>query len=760
VEKMEFQNLKKTILSLLVLSLVAACNTVSPVINTSPEYNSMKGINKTASLYSITGKAEFPDSNKFSTKAAIDNVAKQSTVSIIRPSDYVTLATGLTDASGNFTINPDAGFNPAENEVFILEAVRRTSFTLQDLMSVRTYIQWKGTGWESITTPTIKIDAKTTALSVIASFNTGTINPANLINKINIVNGVSILQDINTEVTAQVITDTEVMVNAVLAENRDPFDFINKSGNSYVLRTPTPIVMPFTKEGVIYRIGDDFEGSIVKYYLSDLDGNRIDLTQTINMNNTAYHTLSEDRKRVYFVRNTSPEDRGIYSVDVNGQNLVKQIPDITVLDRSLNRTKFLYYNNKKIFISDRNLNNRVELTAGYTIGNLFGNYKSLDRQKSVFLDNGNGIYILDWTGVPSLVKVSNMPSSWSFESLTWSADSQRFLIVGNGTNGRTIFVINANGTFGQEIPINNITDEQIFNPRPVANGTKVVFQSGSYNGGISKSYIADSNGTTDLTTITATPGKHTYISSQGVSKDGTKVVMSVRTVTPACSFDWEAPPPNSTWDLYILDNLSGTPTAQKVVSDIVTPDYNFVDMCEPGNYGIYNYFAPNSAYFVFNKSFNSGEFYRMDSNGSNPVMISSNGTFAFYTDSGSKLFYRTGGNLWSANADGTGNANLNVGSGSSLWTSYDAYPNVTEPYLLYGPNGLYTVDRNSGNVTNLNLSGYDGGYPKWSPDGTKIITEGDELRLFNLTNNTSINLSNSPNTQEYGAQTKWGLFNP
>jgi hypothetical protein len=234
---MKRRQVKLSSISLLtILSLLGACQPQNTVVLPPKTINSEKQINNTQ----VKGTVEFPEkSNGLSIKATTTDISTQSTVSIIYPPGHPTLAnktaaSGLTDGSGTFIINPAGTFTPATNDTFVLEAAKRIGGVGQDDMTLRTYIKWNGTGWDSMTTPGIKINSKTTALAIIAGYNTGTITASDTINKI--VNGTP--QSVGS-VTAQTITDVAALVTTLLTNNFDPVQYIGLSNGSYVILTPT-----------------------------------------------------------------------------------------------------------------------------------------------------------------------------------------------------------------------------------------------------------------------------------------------------------------------------------------------------------------------------------------------------------------------------------------------------------------------------------------------------------------------------------------
>lgn len=232
--------LKIALISMMALMLTNSCNAQFPVnTKTNSEnvnFDSNKSVyliagialfpNPSNSLYQRESQKEVPSPSPFSTKADITTVAPNATVSVIYPANHATtpnktIATGLTDTYGNFIINPSASFVPSTNEIFILEAAKRIGSIGNYLITIRTYIKWNGTSWNSITTPNIFINDKTTALTIIDE-NNAAIVPLDTIGKIAVSGGSSTPSAVGT-VTVQTILDVAGLVNTVLSDNLDPF---------------------------------------------------------------------------------------------------------------------------------------------------------------------------------------------------------------------------------------------------------------------------------------------------------------------------------------------------------------------------------------------------------------------------------------------------------------------------------------------------------------------------------------------------------
>jgi hypothetical protein len=310
---MKNNNINVSAISLLaVFALVTACHTPNTIDN---KVN--PGIIGTLnSKTRLSGKAEFPGEKGFATKANVEVISSEATVSLIYAPNHPTnpnktVATGLTDSNGNFTIIPSATFTPALNEFFIIEAVKRVGRGGNAPLTVSTFVRWNGNSWDSITTPELKINSKTTAITIIAGYNLNTINMGTTINAI--VNDIP--QNINGLAPVETINSVADLVNIVLSNNYDPVQYIRFQGGQYVIVDPAPVVIstpgpdptpeatPATGE---FRInttttGDQAQGKIAM----DNDGDFVvawmskDGTDTVS---GYYGTYSHDSKGIFAQR--------------------------------------------------------------------------------------------------------------------------------------------------------------------------------------------------------------------------------------------------------------------------------------------------------------------------------------------------------------------------------------------------------------------------------------------------------------------------
>lgn len=233
----------KNKLILLILSVtLSSCGTGTSVIST-------KAGNAKTNFLSVSkpqpadpktllkGKVDFGSS--FKIKANIDP-GEQVIVSLLHipyqgAKDMTTALSGVTNPDGSFVLSPanNAAINDFGDglilnygEVYILEAMKRISSQASEIITLRTYVRWSENGWESITTPSLVINAFTTAVTIITSNNSGNLIPYYTIGLIDnstqppIINPYGIL----TSETVNQVNDT---VNKALNDNVDPVAVIN-----------------------------------------------------------------------------------------------------------------------------------------------------------------------------------------------------------------------------------------------------------------------------------------------------------------------------------------------------------------------------------------------------------------------------------------------------------------------------------------------------------------------------------------------------
>lgn len=171
-------------------------------------------------------------SNRFKIKSVLD--VTESTLSLITtyndPTPNKTIATGLTQANGNFIIDLNS-ISLTTNSIYILEASKRNN---NKISALRTYVKWTGAEWESITGKDIIINEKTTALAIISSL-TGFL-PDDLISKLVVNQDMLTINDISDSTNQKIISkkDIEMVSNevfGVLIGDKDPIALIKYDSN-------------------------------------------------------------------------------------------------------------------------------------------------------------------------------------------------------------------------------------------------------------------------------------------------------------------------------------------------------------------------------------------------------------------------------------------------------------------------------------------------------------------------------------------------
>jgi hypothetical protein len=188
----------------------------------------------------IRGIVEFPA--VYRTRAGIDQVAKNATVSFIDPDRNQTLGTALTDTVGAFTLNflP----KPTLGQMYYVEAVKglNSNAVGSDAARVRTLIRWSGTKWEPLNTgPTLFLSKSTTALCAIASLRHLSVSDQDkLVGKLDLgtPSGASpdTFREAGTVVTVAEFLAVRDLVDTALASDADPLDAVTYTGITYQLK--------------------------------------------------------------------------------------------------------------------------------------------------------------------------------------------------------------------------------------------------------------------------------------------------------------------------------------------------------------------------------------------------------------------------------------------------------------------------------------------------------------------------------------------
>lgn len=177
----------------------------------------------------------------YATQATAAQLVSYATVTLLDGSNQV-VATGLTDASGAFSLNPFVTWTPTTNAVYVLDALKSFDRTNDRAgLRFRTLVSWDGSQWRSLSGTTaspsggagVLLSASTTALAAIQSLRArsgsallATLDPA------------TAAFTETDGVTASEVTTVTALVNQALLANLDPIAYLKyaSSDGSYALK--------------------------------------------------------------------------------------------------------------------------------------------------------------------------------------------------------------------------------------------------------------------------------------------------------------------------------------------------------------------------------------------------------------------------------------------------------------------------------------------------------------------------------------------
>jgi len=148
------------------------------------------------------------------------------TVSLLDTSNNV-VATGTTDGSGNFNLNPFVSWTPTSGAVYALELTKRFESNNEgSLLRMRTLVSWSGTQWASISGTTasasggsgVLINSGTTAIAAIQSLRA--LTASNMLGSLDPNSGT--FTPGSTGIAATDFTTVKGMVGSDLAADLDP----------------------------------------------------------------------------------------------------------------------------------------------------------------------------------------------------------------------------------------------------------------------------------------------------------------------------------------------------------------------------------------------------------------------------------------------------------------------------------------------------------------------------------------------------------
>lgn len=206
----------------------------------------------------LTGRVDF-SGDSIRTQAITGDVVNLATVALIETSAGVTVRTGLTDTSGNFSL--PFSLPPASGSTYVLEAFRGLNSHLpgNEAPRFRTVVTYRNPGWSSITNADpsgrVVLNSLTTAIALVAGLHPGDLPYGNTLGMVN----ASVTPPALTGSPAPPPTHPALeLVNlsndvlAILANNGDPVAYTDavKPRVDSVTPTTAPAYAPVTIRGV------------------------------------------------------------------------------------------------------------------------------------------------------------------------------------------------------------------------------------------------------------------------------------------------------------------------------------------------------------------------------------------------------------------------------------------------------------------------------------------------------------------------------
>ncbi len=496
------KNLKKNISKISILfTLVTLMSCQSPDINRLS--NDIKINSSLKSKYNITGKSEFPlnSTNSFKTKADITQVASKATISLIYTNDHptspnVTIITGLTDSNGNFSLDPSSFFSPAVNDVFLLESSKRIGSAGNSLITVRTYVRWSGSNWESISFPQnlgVKVNSKTTSITLIDALN-NTISSNECINKLDVSSNPSVVSDIGTVLSTEIERISDI-VNTLISSNEDPTRFITFKNGKYSSVRPENIGRSTLIDTKYCPSCDLKNEDFSNLNLDNSDLSNADLSNSnlsiVNLNNSNLSNSNLFNTNLNFLDAKNSNFSGVnftnsiltnaYFVGSNLSNAIGlnvrsfktfNLTNVNLSGVNLSGSDFSTSNLTNTDFTNANLSN-VNFSEAVLTGTIFTNVdlsNDIWTDKSICLSNSIGV-------CNSELKINTYTNGIQINPKVAVDSSNSFIVVwqgeGNGDdNGIFAQRFNSSGVAqGSELKINTYTTGIQSNPEIVVDST-------------------------------------------------------------------------------------------------------------------------------------------------------------------------------------------------------------------------------------------------------------------------------------------------
>ncbi|MEK7431499.1 MAG: pentapeptide repeat-containing protein [Cyanobacteriota bacterium] len=145
------------------------------------------------------------------------------------------IATSVTDNNGNFVLDLGNNFEPKKNDIFVLEAIKKSYLLNKELFRLKSYIVWNGDYWENYYKKDIKIDTKTSAIYMLSYINEKDINITvpEKIKPFSIRSEKNYSLKVNDTSPLSLIEELEKLILEGLENNRNPFVSILYSDSKY-----------------------------------------------------------------------------------------------------------------------------------------------------------------------------------------------------------------------------------------------------------------------------------------------------------------------------------------------------------------------------------------------------------------------------------------------------------------------------------------------------------------------------------------------
>jgi len=175
------------------------------------------------SLPVLSGRVDFPETAR-KTQATTDDVIKGSTLSLVDPVTNKSISSTISRADGTFDLVPPGSM--VLGTPYILEGVKgvKSGNPGGDAVRLRSFVILNGGSWDSISSPSIVVDALTTAVAVTQGLFPGDIARAATMSKVQTSGGVTALRVTPSWATHPdlELLRTSQAIRAYAAADRDP----------------------------------------------------------------------------------------------------------------------------------------------------------------------------------------------------------------------------------------------------------------------------------------------------------------------------------------------------------------------------------------------------------------------------------------------------------------------------------------------------------------------------------------------------------